>query len=183
MQRYDPPNPRLYRLQSLILAGLLAIMPLSAALLLLLGLLLSAPLLIFAALCVVLLMAPVLLGLLATPPLSISEQGITIHAPLLGERFLAWEQVEALKPYPLLPSRDEEVERRLAQGRMRYQVAEGLMLVSAALPWPYRVVGYFVGEWPRGAVACTNRAHADYAALAKRLRQRLPSTPLTPPPG
>lgn len=179
MQRYDHPNPRLYRLQSLILLGLLVVMPISAALLLTLALALGAPLLALAALCVVLLIAPVVLGLLATPPLSLDEQGVTIYAPLVGERFLAWEQIEALKPYPLLPSRDEEVERRLAQGRKRYQAAEGLMLVSAALPWPYRVVGYFVGEWPRGAVACTNRAHADYAALAKRLRQRLP---LTPPP-
>ena len=86
--------------------------------------------------------------------------------PRIGRpAFVAWKAVREVKPYPLLPPTEAETLRRAIAGRKKYAAAEGLMLTSDALPWPYRAVGWFAGEGFCGAFAVTSRSHRDYSKL------------------
>lgn len=173
-QAFPHPNPALYRAQQWAFAVALVTMLISAPLLLLLGILANALLFVLSALCVVLLVFPVILGMSATPPLSLDEQGITL-LPFWGKPVrVLWSQVQAYKPYSLLPFSDSELERKMLQGRKRYQAAQGMMLVVDGLPFVYRVVAYFAGEYPKGVFAVTNRTHAEYARLVQALDRHLP---------
>lgn len=119
------------------------------------------------------LLAPVTLLTVATPPVTLSDAGVTLHPRLWGERFIAWDEVVALRDYPLLPRREAEFERRAFQGRQKYQEAKGIMLVVPGLPLPYRVTGFFAGVRGMGVVGMTNRTHQAYDHLVGRVGQAL----------
>lgn len=174
---YPPKHPQSYRLRMAGLSLLLAVMLLAVPLQVLLAVLTGGLLFVLTALMLLLLCVPVLVGIFATPPLDISDEGVCVR-PFLGRaRFIGWAQVDALKPYPLLPRPDQETERRALVGRTRYRPAEGYMLVLRGADWQYRLTGYLCGEGLRGVVAFTNRSHADYESLLKRVRAHVPSRP------
>ena len=91
--------------------------------------------------------------------------------PFWGKaQHIAWEDIAAMQIYPLLPQTDQEVERRLLQGRKKYRAAEGHMLLVPRLPLRYRMAGLFVGVGGKPIVAFTNRAHSDYETLLQRVQ-------------
>lgn len=144
--------------------------------------LLPAPLFAFMALLVLLLMAPVLWLLVGTPPVSLSEDGLTLHEFTGHSRTLAWDDVASIHDYPLLPTEQNEVLRRLFQGRKNYRPAEGIMLVVPSLPWPYRIGGFFAGQGTRPIFALTSRTHQHYAELTRIIIQTIPDTIAKEPP-
>lgn len=167
---HPPLSPTTYRLQQIIAAVLLVVMLGAAGGLLLLAILLPAPLMAVMAILVVLLMAPVAMLLSVSPPLTVDENGLTLE-PFWGKaQRIAWEDIAALQVYPLLPQTDQEVERRLVQGRKKYRPAEGYMLLVPRLPLRYRMAGFFTGVGGQPIVAFTNRAHQDYETLLERVR-------------
>ena len=117
------------------------------------------------------LIAPVMMLTSATPAVRVSAEGITIQPRVWRERFVGWEDVRAIKDYPLLPSKDAESGRRAMVGRKRYRPAEGKMLVIPSLPLPYRFTGFFAGEGFTGVIGLTNRTHTDYDALIKQVNK------------
>lgn len=170
---YPPKSPQSYRLRMFALSALLFVMLLAVPLQVLLAVLTGGLLFVLTAFMLLLLCVPVSVGIFATPPLEVSDEGVRVR-PFLGRaRLIAWSQVDALKPYPLLPRPDQETERRALVGRARYQPAEGYMLVLREADWQYRLTGYLCGEGLRGVVAFTNRSHADYDALLKRIKARV----------
>jgi hypothetical protein len=107
----------------------------------------------------------------ATPAVTVSADGITIQPRVWRERFVRWDEVRAVKPYPLLPPKDVEAERRAFVGKKRYRPAEGIMLVIPSLPLTYRFTGLFAGEGFTGVIALTNRTHRDYEALVRQVEK------------
>lgn len=133
-----------------------------------------SPLLVFAVSTTLLLLtAPALWLLFATPPVSLEEDGITLRPRFWSPVYVRWVEVRAVKPYPLLPEKDAEKVRAAMVGRAKFRAAEGVMLVIPALPVYYRFQGFFVHEGFTGVVAVTNRTHEDYATLVDALRERL----------
>lgn len=116
-----------------------------------------------------LLIMPVIMLTTAAPPVTISAEGITVQPHLWRARFVAWDDVQALKEYPLLPPQDTEVLRRTAVGRKRYQAASGVMLIMPTLPVQYRVHGFFAGEGWTPVIALTNRTHQEYPQLLRQV--------------
>lgn len=122
------------------------------------------------ALATLLLALPILLLITATPAVSISEDGLTVHPVIWRARFIPWQAVRELKDYPLLPPPDTEVGRRVLVGRRKYRPAQGVMLVIPGLPAQYRVTGFFAGEGLTSVIALTSRTHTDYEQLVNRVR-------------
>jgi hypothetical protein len=133
-----------------------------------------SPLLVFAVSTTLLLLtAPALWLLFATPAISLEEDGITLRPRFWSPLHKRWDEVRAVKPYPLLPEKDAEKVRAALVGRAKFRAAEGIMLVMPSLPIYYRFQGFFVHEGFRGVVAVTNRTHEDYPALVGALREKL----------
>lgn len=112
-----------------------------------------------------LLLLPLTLATSATPPVTITEQGILLRPLIWSNVQLDWQDIIEVKNYPLLPSEDSETVRRGFVGRKNYQVAGGMMVVVKQLPINYRVVGFFTGEGFRPVFAFTNRSHENYKQL------------------
>lgn len=168
-------NPTLTRYTHYLIAGMIVVLVVTAPLFLLIGLfnptafffgLVSVPSLLIA--------LPLLFLSAATPPVTVSEQGLTLRPILWKPHFIAWDDIQAVKPYPILPSPDAEVFRRALVGRKKYRPAEGIMLIVPKLPFPYRAVGFFAGEGGQPVVAFTNRTHTHYDALARHITRRHP---------
>jgi hypothetical protein len=111
----------------------------------------------------------VLLLTTATPRVTVSPEGITIQPLVWKEQFIRWNDVQAIKNYPLLPPSDSEIGRKAMTGRRGYRPAEGKMLVIPALPIQYRVTGYLAGEGFTGVIALSNRTHQEYDRLIKKV--------------
>ncbi len=152
--------------------GVLLATPLQVFLAMRLG---NAPLFYITAVLSLLLILPLLLYSAATPPATLTRTGLTLHPIIWPEQSFTWEQVTAIKPYPLLPPAETEPMRKVTVGRKKYQPAAGLMLVVPSLPLPYRAVGFFTGEGTQPVVAFTNRTHRQYDQLARALIQNLPN--------
>jgi len=173
---HDAKNPRAARLSAWTAAAFVVLLALSLPLWVLMSL--SAP----RALLLLLMLVPTVLFLpavvylsVATPPVTLTDAGVRLRPIVLWrETFITWDAIEAVKPYPLLPSPETEVVRKALVGRRKYAPAQGIMLISHALPLPYRVVGFFAGQGSKGVVAFTNRTHADYDALVKFVAKRKP---------
>jgi hypothetical protein len=172
-QHFPHARPNFVRLQQIFALFLLVIIPVASLLLLWLALSLGAFLFALMVPFLLWLVLPMVMLTSATPPVTVHEDGITLHPRWWRERFIAWDDIEALRDYPLLPRRDTEVERRALQGRKQYQVARGVMLVVPHLSLPYRVTGFFAGLRGRSVVAFTNRAHDNYDRLEKMLGRAL----------
>lgn len=164
---YFPPlNPRAYALSQFVTAGAIAALLASVPFQVFAGLAIPGALLfVVTALLSLLLAWPLLLNLRATPPVTVEDSGIMLTPRVGRPAFVAWKSVREVKPYPLLPPTEAETLRRAMAGRKKYAAAEGIMLTSDALPWPYRAVGWFAGEGFRGAFAVTSRSHRDYPKL------------------
>lgn len=167
---HQHPNPTLSRIiqyGAIIVAALMVISAPLQALLTLAG----APGggFILSAIFTVILAGPVVMLTAVAPPVSINQEGITLHPVVWKERFIPWGEVAAVKVFPLLPTVDTEVNRRWLVGRKNYTPADGLMLVIPSLPLQYRIVGFFAGVRAQPVIAVTNRAHTDYEKLAKAI--------------
>lgn len=160
---FPAKNPRLYQVSQLALAITSVVLLVSAPLQVILALnIAGAGMFIMTGILSLALMLPLILMSSATPPVTISREGLTVQ-PFLGKAvFVPWSAVKEIKPYSLMPPEDSETVRRAMVGRKKYRAASGVMLVCAGLPWQYRVVGAFAGEGFMPVVAVTNRDHADY---------------------
>jgi hypothetical protein len=166
---YQHRFPILYRLEQWG-AMLLAILIVFAAIgLMLLAFLIPAPLFGLMALLLPFLLAPVLMLTLVAPPVWFETEGLRIKPYFWPERFITWQEIEAVKLYTLLPSANQEVLRQVAVGRKQYRAAYGIMLIVPSLPAPYRIAGYFAGEKGAPIIAITNRSHNYSEGLIDRI--------------
>lgn len=173
---HDAKNPRAARISAWTAAAFVVVLGLSLPLWVVMSL--SAP----RALLLLLMLVPTVLFLpavvylsVATPPVTLTNEGVRLRPLVLWrETFIAWADIESAQPYPLIPSPETEIVRKALVGRRKYAPAEGVMLISSALPLPYRVVGFFAGQGNKGVVAFTNRTHADYETLVKFIAKRKP---------
>ena len=164
------PNPLLDRATQYGALTLAVIMLLSVPLQVLLTVL-GAPggLFVITALIVLALTPTVLMLTATTPAVTLQADGIWLEPHIWRRRFVPWEQVTALKVYPLIPKENEEVQRRTFVGRKNYTPTAGVMLVIPSLPLQYRIAAFFAGENGKGIVALTSRTHTEYAKLHKKL--------------
>lgn len=151
-----------YPLQQIFYLGLASVMLVMAIALVVIAIVLAAPLFGVMALVLGLLTAPILMQLSVSPPLSVDEHGIELQPLLWRKRHVVWHEIEAIQPYGLLPRQDQEVLKRVLQGRNNYEDARGVMLLVPTLPWPYRIIGFFVGRAGQALFAVTNRSHRNY---------------------
>ncbi|MEO0562364.1 MAG: hypothetical protein AAF125_09625 [Chloroflexota bacterium] len=127
--------------------------------------------LVVGALVVFVLSLPVLMLTAVSPPVTVSADGIAVEPLLWNRRQIAWDDVAAVKAYPLLPTEDTEVNRRTFVGRRNYTPAQGVMLVLPGMPIQYRIAAFFAGEPGRAIIALTNRTHTDYPALIETVER------------
>ncbi len=169
-QYYPHPKAGLNRLIHYGAMAVVIVMVISAPLQMLLTLL-GAPggAFIISGILTILLAAPVLMVTAVAPAVSISQAGITLHPIIWKERFIRWDAIKAVKIFPLLPSEDVEVNRKVAVGRLNYKPAAGIMLLIPSLPWQYRIAGFFAGERATPIIALTNRAHIRYEELRQQV--------------
>lgn len=175
---YAHPNPTTFRLtQILVLIGLIILL-LTMPLQLLIAMMYPQAILFYVSAVITLFfVAPLLMHLITTPTVSIAQDGITVH-PFIGKaHFLAWDDIDRVEYYPLLPRQNHEVNKRLMVGRKNYKPAEGIMLISSQLPQMYRVGGIFAGERGRKIIALTNRTHTDYDHLHKQVLKYTKTVP------
>lgn len=116
---------------------------------------------------VALMIFPLLMQTAVAPAVTIQPEGLTIHPFYWKDQTIPWDEIAAVKVYPLLPSKDEEITRKYAVGKKNYRIAEGIMLIIPSLPPQYRIAGFFAGEHAKPVIALTNRAHTDYDELVK----------------
>ncbi|MCA9913453.1 MAG: hypothetical protein KC496_08885 [Anaerolineae bacterium] len=171
---YSHPLPWQQRFQQISAMLMLSLGLIGAVTLLLTAILLPAPLFALMAFMVILLLAPVLWMLVATPPVTVAEDGLHLHHFIGNTQHIPWDAIESVQHYPLLPTEQNEVLRRLLQGRKQYRQAEGIMLVIPTLPWPHRIGGFFAGQNSAPIVAFTNRTHRHYPELANAIAQAAP---------
>lgn len=171
-RKHTHPRPWLNRAVQYGALVVVALMVASAPLQVLLTLAGAPDGFVLAALLTVLLAAPVLMLTAYTPAVSVDDDGITLHPVIWRDRFVAWDAIQAVKVYPLLPTPDMEAVRRIAVGRRKYRPAEGIMLVVPGLPPQYRIAGFFAGERAAPIVVLTNRAHTDYGRLLETVLDR-----------
>lgn len=163
------PQPLLDAVTQYGAAALLALIVISVPLQLVLALA-GAPTFVLTAL-FTLLFAPFLLMLLvATPAVTVGPEGLVVQPRLGKAQAVVWDEVAAIKPYPLLPPPDAELSRKYLAGRGRYRPAEGLMLVIPKLPAQYRIAGVLAGEGFTPVIAVTTRTHDRYDVLVKKIR-------------
>jgi hypothetical protein len=170
---FSHKNPLLHRIRQTGLLLLTGLIPLAAVGLVIIAVILPAPLFVLMAILLLLLMTPALMQLHMTPAVTLDNDGLTITPFIGSEAHIPWHRVAALRVYPLLPSPNQEVIYRLIAGRNNYEEADGLMLVIPGLGWRYRIGGWFAGANTRPVIAVTNRTHADYDALKRRLLHHL----------
>ena len=85
------------------------------------------------------------------------------------ERKIAWDDIQGVSDYPLLPQANQEILKQYMIGRKKYRAAEGIMLIVPSLPFAYKVASFLAGEKGAPIVAFTNRTHQDYDTLSKRI--------------
>ncbi|PJF23375.1 MAG: hypothetical protein CUN56_01220 [Phototrophicales bacterium] len=116
-----------------------------------------------------LLIFPLVMQTAIAPAVTVDDTGLTLHPLYWKSQHIGWDDIKAVKVFPLLPSKDEEITRKYAVGKQRYRAAEGIMLVIPSLPMQYRIAGFFAGERAQPVIALTNRAHTDYDTLLKKV--------------
>jgi hypothetical protein len=169
---YGHPNPALDRWIQRGAILVAALMLLAALGLLFLGLR-GLPLMALASLVTLALIAPVLMLTAAAPAVQLSEEGLTIHPVVWPAQLIRWDEVRAIKDYPLMPPPGSEVERRALVGRKKYRAPAGRMLIVPSLPIQYRFTGFFAGEGFTPVIAITNRTHTDYEKLIRVIENNL----------
>jgi len=167
---HDHPHPQRERLVQYGALTVTGLMLLAIVLQLVLALL-GAPggLFVITALLTLLLALFILRLTVATPAVTVSEDGLEIRPLIWRSHFVAWEAVRAIKDYTLLPDEGAETGRRAIVGRRKYRPAEGKMLVIPALPRHYCITGVLAGEGFVPVIAVTNRTHTEYDKLVKKM--------------
>lgn len=172
---FTHPNPALQRLWHYITAALILVMLISVPLQIWLAITLSSAAFVISAVLVLLLVAPLIMVISASPTVELDQTGILIRPHIWRDTHVNWQEIVQVKPYTLLPERNQEVGRRVMVGRKKYREAAGIMLVAPSLPWQYRIAGYFAGESGKPIIALTNRTHTDYDRLADYILKRVPA--------
>lgn len=172
--QHTHPNINLYKLQQAILSTLIVLALFGAVMFIIIALLLPAPLFIFMGILVLLLAIPLFMGLLNTPPVTISDEGLTIQSFMGRDYAIAWDDIQNVSDYPLLPQANQEILKQYLVGRKKYRPAEGIMLVIPRLPFLYRFAGFLAGENGAPIIAFTNRTHTDYDTLKQRILSYTP---------
>ena len=163
------PNKALYKLQQISLLILLIVAVVASLMLIVVAFILSAPLFVIMSLLLLLLSAPLLMALVNTPPVTITDEGLILEPFIGNQRPIAWHDIERIEAYPLLPQPDQEILKQYAIGRNKYRAAEGIMLIVPSLPLPYRIAGLLAGANRKPIIAFTNRSHSDYDTLTHRI--------------
>lgn len=163
------PNFKLYQFQQISLLILIVLVIFAALMLIVVAVLLPAPLFVVISILLLLLASPLLMAMVNSPPILIADDGLTLQPLIGGERFIAWNEIEHVAAYPLLPQANQEILKQYLIGRKKYRAAEGIMLIVPSLPLPYRIAGFLAAEQGRPVIAFTNRSHRDYAILTKRI--------------
>jgi MFS family permease len=169
---FDHPRPRLDRVIQWGSAALAGAFVLCALLCLLIALAFGLPLMVIAALFALGLACAALLPTTAAPAVTLTERELIARSRIWGRHAAPWNAVGMPKPYTLLPPAGAETMRRALIGRNRYRPAEGVLIPVRALPFPYRIHGWFAGEGFTPAIALTNRAHRDYDRLIDALMRQ-----------
>jgi hypothetical protein len=173
---YAHPQAWQYQVEQWGALLLLVLIIFASLALLILAFLIPAPLFVPMSFIMLFLAAPVLNLLLTSPPVQIEESGLRLKPLFGGERFIAWEDIQDLRAYPLLPNANQEVLRQWMVGRKQYRAAEGIMLLVPSLPAPYRIAGFLAGSKGLPIIAFSNRSHVDYYELKSRLEKILSPT-------
>ncbi|MEM9955159.1 MAG: hypothetical protein AAF846_26355 [Chloroflexota bacterium] len=168
------PNQTLYTAQQIGLSIIMASAIFAVIMLVVFAFVLNLPLFALMAIFVLGISSYVLMGIVNTPPITLSDEGITLQPFVGGERQIAWHEIETVAPYPLLPQPNQEVLKQAMIGRNNYQAAEGILLVVPSLPFPYRIAGALAGEKGAPIIALTNRTHTDYETLVTRIHRNAP---------
>lgn len=172
--KHNYPNQTLYKMQQIGLGILFASAVFGAIALAVFAFLLGFPLFVIMALLVLGLSGYVLMGIVNTPPIIIRDDGITLQAMFDKDRHIAWDEIDTIAPYPLLPQANQEILKQYLVGRNKYQSADGIMLLIPSLPFPYRIAGALAGEKGVPMIAFTNRTHTDYETLVARIQGTIP---------
>jgi hypothetical protein len=166
------PKPTLNRLIQYGALAVTIVLAVSAPLQVIIALAVPAGLFVCSAFVTLLLAAPVLMLTAYAPAVTVDADGLTLQPAIWRERFVPWQNVQAVKRYPLLPAEEAEVTRRIAVGRQNYRPAQGIMLLIPELPPQYRIAGFFAGERAAPVIALTTRAHSNYDALMQTVLER-----------
>jgi hypothetical protein len=169
---YAHPKPLQYQLEQWGALLLLGLMLLAFLGLLWLAFAIPAPLFVVMALLLIVLAAPVMMLLVVSTSVKIEDAGLRIFPRFGREAFIAWEDVQRVAAYPLLPGANQEVLRQALVGRKNYREAEGIMLIIPKLPAPYRIAGFFAGQNGAPILAFSNRSHSDYYALKAAIEEK-----------
>ncbi len=176
---HPPRFPRLYHLKRwLTLAGLIlcAIALVGEGVLILLGVgtggaLILAPLLTAA------LAAPLAIGAVLTPPVTVTAHGVIVQ-PMFGPaRFVPWAAISELRPDPLQPV-DEPV-ARLLLGRANMPRRDGRWvlvrgpLIGGPLPVAFRLAAWLTGLGNVAVFGISDASHRDYDTLLAILEARV----------
>ena len=166
---HEHPNRLLYKVQQVALLASLIASLFASVMLIVVALLLSTPLFVIMSLLVLLLSAPLLMALVNTPPVTITDEGLILQPFIGNERHIPWQAIEHIEAYPLLPQANQEILKQYLIGRKKYRPAEGIMLIVPSLPLPYRIAGLLTGTGGMPLIAFTNRTHQDYETLTHRI--------------
>lgn len=168
------PAPQSNRMTQYILAAAMLLVILAVPAQIALGALIrDGSLFIVTGLITSLLLLPLLMATTATPPVVVGDDGLMVQPVLWKAQFVAWDAIQEVRPYPLLPPTDSETLRKGFVGRRNYQPADGKMLLIPTLPVYYRVTGFFAGAGWTPVIALTNRSHTNYDTLIKQVTRRI----------
>jgi len=175
---HPPRFPALYRLKRWLTAAglfLCAVALIGEGLLILLGIGNGGAmflLLLFTAA----LTAPLAIGAVLTPPLTVAADGLTVQ-PMLGPaRFVPWEAIAGLRPYTLQPV--DEPLARLLLGRANMPRRDGRWvlvggpLFGGPLPLTYRLAAWLTGLGNVAVFGVSDATHRDYDTLLAALEAR-----------
>jgi hypothetical protein len=169
------PRPALDRAAqwaAVLAAGTVAV---AGAALAVLGVAAGAPLFAAAGVLLALGFTPVvLLPTVRAPAVTLTEAGLVIRPRIFPAHTLAWGDVRAVHDDPFLTPASAEGLRRIAQGRRHYAPARGVLVVSAALPVRYRILGVLGGLGWVGAFSIGTRTHQRADEAMAVLRARVP---------
>jgi hypothetical protein len=164
------PNPTLDRITQYGALALVGVMLLAALSQIILAFTVRPALLFIMTAIITILLIPFVLMLTAsTPGVTVTKEGMTIEPLIWKAHFVPWQDVKAVKYYPLLPHTGAEVTRKAMVGRKRYRPAEGIMLVIPSLPTQYRITGLLAGEGFTSVIGVTTRTHGDYDRLTEQI--------------
>jgi hypothetical protein len=131
------------------------------------------PLLIGTILFSLILTIPFWLQTVLHPEVSVTNDGLVLRPLLWPPQPVAWAQVRAVVPHPLLY--EDVLTKRRLHGK-GYQPRQGLVIVLSAdapVRWQYRLVGGLSGCGLRRAFAISSTTHRDYAQLVATVREHL----------